>query len=68
MSKFTSLIRRAPKRFAGIVTVPAAVIVPAVAFAWGPDRPVYTVDSPADHITFNSIKDNPNVGAASNQL
>ncbi len=63
MSKFTSLIRRAPKRFAGIVTVlAAAVIVPAVAFAWGPDRPVYTVDSPADHITFNSIKDNPNVG------
>ena len=63
MSKFTSLIRRAPKRFSGIVTVlAAAVIVPAVAFAWGPDRPVYTVDSPADHITFNSIKDNPNVG------
>jgi len=63
MSKITSLIRRAPKRFAGALAVLAAVIViPAVTLAWGPDRPTYTVANPADHITFNSMTDNPNVG------
>ena len=63
MSKLTSLIRRAPKRFSGAIAIlAAAIIVPAVALAWGPDPPVYTVANPADHITFNSIKDNPNVG------
>jgi uncharacterized repeat protein (TIGR01451 family)/LPXTG-motif cell wall-anchored protein len=63
MSKIKSLIRRAPKRFSAVLAmVAAAIIVPAAVFAWGPDRPVYTIDSPADHITFNSIKDNPNVG------
>lgn len=63
MSKLISLIRRAPKRFAAVaVMVAAAIIVPAAALAWGPDRPTFTVDHPADHITFNSITDNPNVG------
>ena len=41
MSKLTSLIRRAPKRFSGAIAIlAAAIIVPAVALAWGPDRPV----------------------------
>ena len=63
MSKISSLIRRAPKRFSAVVAmVAAAIIVPAAVLAWGPDRPTYTVDSPADHITFNSITNNPNVG------
>ncbi len=63
MSKITSLISHAPKRFSGIVAmIAAAIIVPAVVFAWGPDRPTYTVAHPADHITFDSITDNPNVG------
>lgn len=31
--------------------------------AWGPqDRPTYTWNSPADHVTFNSITDNPYLG------
>ncbi len=31
--------------------------------AWGPqDRPTYTWDVPADHVTFNSITDNPYLG------
>ena len=56
MNKLTSLIRRAPKRLAMVVAmVAAAIIVPAAAFAWGPDRPTYTKDNPADHITFNSM-------------
>lgn len=67
MSKLTSLIRRAPKRFSAVVAmVAAAVIAPAIVFAWGPDRPLYTVANPADHITFNSIKDNPVVGDETN--
>jgi uncharacterized repeat protein (TIGR01451 family)/LPXTG-motif cell wall-anchored protein len=63
MSKITSLIRRAPKRFSAVVAMlAAAVIVPAAVFAWGPDRPTFKVNDPADYITFNSITDNPNVG------
>ncbi len=31
--------------------------------SWGPqDRPTYTWKSPADHVTFNSITDNPELG------
>ena len=63
MSNLMSLIRRAPKRTSAIVAmIAAAIIVPAVVFAWGPSRPTYTYDSPAPHVTFNSITDNPSVG------
>ena len=60
MSKITSLISRAPKRFSAIVAmVAAAIIVPAALFAWGPSRQTFTTAQPADYITFNSIVDNP---------
>lgn len=63
MSKITSLIRRAPKRFAAVVTVlAAAIIVPAAVWAWGPNRPLFTTANPASYITFNSITDNPSHG------
>jgi uncharacterized repeat protein (TIGR01451 family)/LPXTG-motif cell wall-anchored protein len=63
MSKFISLIRRAPKRTSALLAMVFAVaIVPAALFAWGPDSPTYTVEQPADHITFNSITNNPNIG------
>jgi len=64
MSKITSLIRRAPKRFSAVVAmVAAAIIVPAMVLGWGPtDRPTYTVENPADHVTFNSITNNPDYG------
>ncbi|NTW61438.1 DUF11 domain-containing protein [Candidatus Saccharibacteria bacterium] len=63
MSKLFNLIKRAPKRTAAIISmIGLAVIVPATLFAWGPDRPTFTMDHPADHITFNSITDNPNIG------
>lgn len=32
------------------------------AFAWGPERPTYTMAEPADHAVFNSITDNAAVG------
>ncbi len=63
MRKLISLIRRAPKRTSALIAIiAAAIIVPATLFAWGPTRPTYTMASPADHITFNSITDNPNIG------
>jgi len=63
MKKLISLMRKAPKRTSAIVAmIAAAIIVPATLFAWGPDRPTYTYESPADHVTFNSITNNPNVG------
>lgn len=30
--------------------------------SWGPSRPTYTYEKPADHVVFNSITDNPDVG------
>lgn len=43
-------------------TLVAAVIVPATLFAWGPTRPTYTQSNVSNHITFNSITDNPEMG------
>ena len=59
----TSLIRRAPKRFSAIaLVIAAAVIIPTAALAWGPSRETFTIANPSDHVQFNSITDNPNVG------
>jgi uncharacterized repeat protein (TIGR01451 family)/LPXTG-motif cell wall-anchored protein len=62
MKKIIAAIRRAPKRAAALAVIAAAVIVPAALFAWGPDRPTYTMANPAPHVTFNSITDNPTHG------
>ncbi|MDK2898862.1 MAG: hypothetical protein PWQ10_49 [Patescibacteria group bacterium] len=63
MRKLLSLVRKAPKRTsAALLMIATAVIVPAVLFAWGPERPTYTIEVPADHVTFNSITNNPNYG------
>ena len=60
MSTLTSLIRRAPKRlFAAVAVIAAAIIVPAAVLAWGPDRPTFTIEQPANYVTFNSITNNP---------
>lgn len=63
MGKLINALKRLPKRTSAIVAiVAAAIVVPATLFAWGPERPTYTINNPADHITFNSITDNPNIG------
>jgi len=63
MSKLLTLVRRAPKRTGALLAMIAAVIiVPATLLAWGPDRPTYTQEHPADHVTFDSITNNPEVG------
>lgn len=62
MKKLVAAIKRAPKSTAFAATLVAAVVVPAALFAWGPTRATYTMESPADHVTFNSITNNPNYG------
>ena len=64
MGKLLTIMRNTPKRSSALVAmIAAAVVVPAALFAWGPtDRPTYTVENPADHITFNSITNNPDYG------
>lgn len=59
MKSVFAALKRAPKRAAAIAVIAAAVIVPASLFAWGPDRPTYTIEKPADHVVFNSITNNP---------
>ena len=34
----------------------------ASVFAWGPERPTFTMEAPATYPTFNSIIDNPTIG------
>ncbi len=67
--KFVStLLRRVPKRWLPMGVAVAAVMIPAVVMAWGPDRPTYTMANPADHVTFDSITDNSEVGDERNFL
>jgi uncharacterized repeat protein (TIGR01451 family) len=61
MNKFMSFLKRHAKKLA-LVSVVSVAAIGATTVAWGPDRQTYTVNTPADHITFNSIVDNPNVG------
>ena len=62
-------------KFKRILILPIAILAFVFAFmqfkkasavvdtSWGPqDRPTYTWDHPADHVTFNSITDNPFLG------
>ncbi len=44
------------------IAITTFLFMPTSALAWGPDRPTYTNQSPADHATFNSITDNAAVG------
>lgn len=62
MKKLFAALRSAQKRVAIVAIVAAAIVVPASLYAWGPDRPTFTMAHPADHVTFNSITDNPNYG------
>lgn len=66
MKKLFAALTNAPKRTAGLAMLAAAVIVPAVLWAWGPERPLYTVENAAPHVTFNSITNNQRVGNETN--
>jgi uncharacterized repeat protein (TIGR01451 family) len=61
MNKFMSFLKRHAKKLA-LVSVVSVAAIGATTVAWGPDRTTYTVNRPADRITFNSIVDNPHIG------
>ncbi|HMS93411.1 MAG TPA: hypothetical protein PKD28_03415 [Candidatus Saccharibacteria bacterium] len=63
MKKLFAALVNAPKRTAAILMLAVAVVVPAFLWAWGPsDRPTYTYENPAPHVTFNSMTGTPNYG------
>ncbi len=62
MKAFVDAIKRSPKLAILTGVLAAAIIVPASLLAWGPDRPTFTWANPSDHVTFNSITDNPVYG------
>lgn len=62
MKAIFSAIKRSPKLAALSAVFVAAIVVPATLMAWGPERPTFTIEHPADRITFNSITNNPNIG------
>jgi uncharacterized repeat protein (TIGR01451 family)/LPXTG-motif cell wall-anchored protein len=68
MNKLLNLAKYAPKSTGIIAMIASAIIIPAALFAWGPSRPTYTVEDPADHVTFNSITNNPNYGDERNAV
>jgi uncharacterized repeat protein (TIGR01451 family) len=56
---FSRLSRKAVVSTALVVGIIGAALS---AVAWYPERPTYTMAQPADHVTFNSITDNPREG------
>ena len=62
MKAVFAAVKRSPKLAALVAAMVGAVLIPTVIMAWGPDRPTYTMAVPADHVTFDSITDNPEVG------
>ncbi|MDR0955822.1 MAG: DUF11 domain-containing protein [Candidatus Nomurabacteria bacterium] len=60
MKKFFKFAKYIPKKAALVLALLAATLIPAALWAWGPSsRPTYTMAHPADHVTFDSITDNP---------
>lgn len=54
--------RLSKKAMLSIASVSAIAGFAVAAGAWSPDRPTYTIEEPAPHVTFNSITNNPNYG------
>lgn len=46
----------------GGIALATTILVSSTTLAWGPERPTYTNESPADYATFNSITNNEAVG------
>jgi len=62
MSLLSTLRAVSTRTWATAAIIAAVVVVPASLLAWGPGRATFTMANPADHVTFNSITDNPNIG------
>ena len=57
--KFINFTKSHPVMLGSIV---AAVAISASVWAWGPSRTTFTIEKPADYVTFNSITNNPIIG------
>lgn len=62
MKAIRAVLGRAKGRLTGLAVLAAALVVPAGLMAWGPDRPTFTLEEPADYVTFNSITNNKKHG------
>ncbi len=51
-------IMKAGAGAAAVAAVAAGALLVSAQWGWGPDRATYTMQNPADHVTFNSITDN----------
>lgn len=60
MKKFISHISK--KVIAILAIMVATIGAVGVVNAWYPERPTYTIENPAPHVTFNSITNNPDEG------
>jgi uncharacterized repeat protein (TIGR01451 family) len=52
---------KAAFKVSALIALVAVATISAVS-AWSPERPTYTIEKPAPHVTFNSITNNPNEG------
>lgn len=58
-----NIAKYAPHRVYAVLLVGAAVLIPTIAiFAYGPERPTFTAENPANYVTFNSITNSPRYG------
>ena len=63
MQKQTNINFKRRLMVAGLSALALSVLIPAASsYAWGPDRPTYTMKKPAKSATFNSITDNNVIG------
>ena len=68
-TKTWEMMRRSARRVLPVAVLSVGAVlgvrtndVSAASQAWGPERTTYTWEKPADHVTFNSITNNPSIG------
>lgn len=61
---FTKFTERLSSKaaLAVFVTLIAVAVLPLTALSWGPNRATFTIEQPAQYVTFNSITNNPGHG------
>lgn len=59
MKNIISGVIRSKATLASLLVLAGVVGVSALANAWGPNRRTFTIEQPADYITFNSITNSP---------
>lgn len=45
-----------------VISILAVLVTAHTTYAWGPERPTFTMEKPATYPTFNSITNNPTIG------